>query len=389
LDTNASSSARKQVRLLHIVESLNIGAVENWLVRSFQTSRHRYPDYHWTFFCALGARGRLDDRVRELGGEVIYATHPIGQERLFMQNLRSVLKAGRYDVLHTHHDLVNAVYLLAAAGLPIQRRIVHVHNTDEGLPTPSRMKTFLFKEPMRHTCLQLADRIVGVSTEALTKFTGAPATPARDSVIHYGVDTLPFRANIETRTQFRESIGVDKDARILLFTGRMVTLKNPEFVVSVLAELAIVDPEVVAVFVGIGDLESRVSELARTLGIESRVKILGWRDDTAAIMRQSDVLIFPRLEDSKEALGLVLVEAQAAGLPIVASMSVTPDAQIIRELFTVLPLAAGAKEWARAARESLFRQRMEPAECLRRIEQSSFSLDAGVDNLMALYSDLA
>ena len=379
----------ESIRLLQIVESLNTGAVENWLYRMFSAAVRSHPQYHWTFFCTLGKPGRLDERVRQLGGEIIYSPCALGEKRAFFSNLRKVIREGNYDVLHSHHDFLSAVYLSAALGMPIRRRIVHVHNTDEGLPTPSAAKRRLLKEPMRQACIRLADNVVGISNEALVKFSGKPSTrSARDRVIYYGVDTSPFRQSICTREQFRLSLGFSTDAKIMLFVGRMVDLKNPLFVVEVLTQLLKINPNAVAVFAGAGPLEPDVRALARRNKIADRVRVMGWRDDTATIMRLSDVLIFPRLEEPKEGLGLVLVEAQAAGLPIITSASITEDVKVFPELFDTIPLSAGPAAWAEAAAISFARPGPNQAEFLSKIDSSRFGLKQSLSSLMALYEGL-
>ena len=80
----------------------------------------------------------MDDKARALGARVIHSPVPHREKAEFVRVLRTELRRGEYDVLHCHHDIVSAVYLLAASGIPIRRRIVHVHNADEALPTPSR-----------------------------------------------------------------------------------------------------------------------------------------------------------------------------------------------------------------------------------------------------------
>jgi len=376
-------------RLLHIVENLDRGAVENWLYHMFAAASARGDKAHWTFFCILGKPGKLDDEVRRLGGEIIYSPHPIGEKRSFFLNLRKVIRNGNYDVLHCHHDFVSAVYLSASIGSSIRKRIVHVHNTDEGLLTPSAAKQFLFKEPMRQACLRLADNVVGISHETLSKFTQrAEPKAGRDKIVYYGIDTASFYRHVEPRKQFRVSLGFQADARVLLFTGRMAPIKNPCFLVEILEALVKFEPRAVAIFAGAGELESKVLELAKQKGIAERVRVTGWRDDAEMLMRLSDLFVFPRVEEPTEGLGLVLVEAQAAGLPILASPSMTDDVKVIPELFTVLPLSAGADAWAKAANEILSRPQPMSSECLAKIEASPFSLDAGVSNLLALYADL-
>lgn len=345
--------------------------------------------YHWTFFCTLGKPGKLDDKIRSLGGEIIYSPYPIGEKRPFFFNLRKVIAEGNYDVLHCHHDFVSAVYLSASLGSSVRKRIVHVHNTDEQILTPSAAKQFLLKEPMRQTCLHLADNIVGISDETLSKFTHRSIPKVgRDRVVYYGVDTTCFHQGTGTREQFRLSLGLRPDARVLLFAGRMAPIKNPSFVVEVLTELVKLDPNAVAVFAGAGELETGVLDLAARKGLSSKVRVLGWRDDTPALMRLCDLFIFPRLEEPKEGLGLVLVEAQATGLPVLASPSITDDVQVIPELFTILPLALGPEAWANAASAILSSPQLAREECLRKIESSHFSLDAGVANLLSLYSEI-
>jgi glycosyltransferase involved in cell wall biosynthesis len=97
------------------------------------------------------------------------------------------------------------------------------------------------------------------------------------------------------------------------------------------------------------------------------------------------MLIWPGQEEPREGLGLGIIEAQAAGLPILMSRSVPDDAIEIEDLVTVLPLAAGSDAWAEAARLILSRERPDRRRCLATIEASRFSLDAGTRNIMELY----
>src|SRR6185295_7789049 len=103
------------------------------------------------------------------------------------------MKKGCYEILHCHHDIMSAAYLAAAAGLPFRKRIVHLHNTALGLPTPNKIKSGLAREPMRQICLRMADQIVGISAEALESLIGTNRQdPKRHVVVHYAIDTERF-----------------------------------------------------------------------------------------------------------------------------------------------------------------------------------------------------
>jgi len=376
------------VRVLHIVETLNDQAVENWLLRVLRTAVRDYPHIHWTFFCVVGKRGRLDDEARALGAEVIHSPYEIGDKRRFFRSLREVMKRGRYDILHCHHDIMSAVYLAASAGLPFRKRIVHLHNTSLSLPTPSKVKMGLAREPMKQVCLRMADQIVGISKEALESLIGNRAPePGRHRVLHYAVDTARFAQASVDRAEFRRSLGFSPATRILLFVGRIVDYKNPQFVLDILEHLAPAIPEVAAVFAGTGNKETELRERAKQRSLENRVRLLGFRDDVPELMLNSDVLLWPSVENPKEGLGLGIVEAQAAGLPIIMSRSAPDEAIVVPDLVNVLTLSAGAGNWAEKAAEILSRTPINRQLALAMVESSSFSMNAGVRNLVALYAD--
>lgn len=379
---------QKVIRVLHIVESLDNQAVETWLLRVLRATTNDYRHIQWTFFCVLGREGRFDSTARKLGAEVIHSRYEIGDKLRFVAGLREVMKRGHYDVLHCHHDIMSAAYLLASVGLALRKRIVHVHNTSTSLPTPSRVKAELAREPMRQICLRMADQIVGISSEALISLTGTKQPESTSQrVIHYAVDTSRFAQVSLARSEFRRQLGFGPNARVLLFVGRLVNYKNPLFVVEILERLVQSDPEAVVVLVGAGDLANVVAETLSRKNLKGRARLLGFRDDVPELMVNSDVLIWPSLEEPKEGLGLGIIEAQAAGLPIVMSRSVPEEAIIVSELIQVLSLAAGADAWASAIHSIAMRAMPTRSECLRRVESSSFGMHEGVTSLMALYGD--
>src|SRR6267143_26123 len=221
IDYQPSSALKKILqrrRVLHVVENFNNQAVESWLLRLLAVASEDYPHIHWSFFCVLRKEGRFDLEAQRLGADVIHSRYEIGDKRRFLVSLREVMKQGRYDILHCHHDIMSAAYLAASAGLPFRKRIVHLHNTSLGLPTPSRFKADLAREPMRQMCLRMADQIVGISQEALESLLGnRERDPLRHQVVHYAVDTARFAAARPDRAEFRRALGLDPAAKILLF----------------------------------------------------------------------------------------------------------------------------------------------------------------------------
>ncbi|MGH9872392.1 MAG: glycosyltransferase, partial [Pyrinomonadaceae bacterium] len=351
-----------------------------------QESLETYPNVHWTFFCVSGKPGRMDDLARKLGADVIHSRYEIGDKIRFLRALRDVMQRGHYDVLHCHHDIMSAAYLAASAGLPFRKRIVHVHNTSLSLPTPNRIKAELVREPMRQMCLRMADQIVGISTDALNSLLGSrQRNPTRHLVVHYAVDTERFSSAPVDRQGFRAGLGLNSGTKLLLFIGRLTDYKNPRFVVEILEHLVEEDQQVAAVFAGYGVEAESIMEFAKQKSLEDRVRLLGFRDDVPDLMANSDILIWPSLEDPKEGLGLGILEAQAAALPVIMSRSVPADAILVTELIDVLPLSDGPGMWAARISEILSRPPLERKRVHELVKASSFSLSAGISSLMGLY----
>lgn len=308
------------------------------------------------------------------------------KKRQFIRSLREELKRGAYGVLHCHHDLVSAVYLLASAGLPVRRRIVHVHNADEGIPTISKFKRTLYREPMRLLCLASADRIVAISNHTLIKFlAGRAYRPRRDTVHYYGVDTTPFEEGVVDPLEFRRQLEFPEDALILLFGGRVVPEKNPVYSVDILAELRRLEPRAVLVVAGAGSLEGEVVARARKLGVDNAIRVLGWRTDLPNIMRCSDCFILPRPENPMEGFGLAVVEAQLAGLRMLISSGIADDALLGNATYRRLSPSLGPDVWARAAVDLLCQPAPSAKEAISQLAGSPMDMDRALQQLLELY----
>ena len=372
--------------VLHVVGDLSRGAVENWLVRMLAYARKRDAGVSWTFYCAFGESGDLGKTAQALGARVVCSPVPIARKIDFIRALRAELRRGRYDVLHCHHDLVSAVYLLASLGLPVRKRIVHAHNADEAVLTPSALKRRLYREPMRRVCLAMADHIVGISNHTLdTLLAGHSRRGGLDMVHYYGVDAALFTSEEPDRVAFRQGLGFPPDARVLLFAGRVVPEKNPLFAVDVLSELRRLDSRFVALFAGAGSLTEAVHVRAQKLGVEPWIRLIGWRNDLAYVMGCADLFILPRPEQPMEGFGLAVVEAQLAGLRLLLSRGIPNDPILPTASYRRLPLAVGAGAWARAGVELLTTPTQSHAAVLAAFEKSAMQMDRALEELVLLH----
>ena len=374
-------------RVLHVVENLDRGAVENWLLRMLEHANRRGIRLDWSFYCQLDRPGALDEKARTLGAAVIHSPVPIGSKARFIHAFRRELKHGRYDVLHCHHDLISAVYLAASLGLTIDRRIVQVHNADEEVLTSNALKRRLYREPLRLACLYGSNSIAANSNHALDTFLAhRKRREDRDIVCYYGVDPAPFEKAAGNRAQFRRDLAMPEDALIVLFAGRLVPEKNPLFAVDVTAELHRRNPRVFAVFAGAGSLESALRDRADALKISQAVRLIGWRNDLPEVMSCCDWFILPRPESPMEGFGLAVAEAQLAGLRLLVSRGIADDPLLPGACFRRLPLASGPIRWAEAALELLSEAAPQPRTAFEALRRSPMDMDNALSTLLALHS---
>jgi glycosyltransferase involved in cell wall biosynthesis len=340
----------------------------------------------WTFYCSLGQPGSLDQEARNLGARVVYSPVPLSNKRWFLSALRKELRKGKYDVVHCHHDLMSAAYLISAAGIPLNKRIVHVHNADEALPTPSLLKRRMLREPMRQMCLQMSDRVVGISNHTLDTFlAGRRRRPERDCVHYYGVDPAPFEKATADRARFRRDCNLPENALILLFAGRVVPEKNPVFVIDVLSRLRALEPDVFAVFAGDGSLVGDVVARAKALNVENALRILGWRNDVAEVMSCCDWFILPHPEEPREGFGLSVVEAQLAGLHLLLSQGVANDPLLPTASFRRLSLSDDPDLWAGAAMQLLRGPSPSRWSAIAALRNSPMDMGQALSGLLGLY----
>lgn len=377
---------RTVARVLHVVEKMDRGATESLLLWMLKHGRKRGVPIDWTFYCIHSTDGPLADEAARLGAKVIGS--PVGIDRpfAFSQALREELRTGGYDVLHAHHDLMSGLYLLASEGLPLKRRVVHVHNAGEAIPTSNRLKIALYKPILRRLILARADRIVGISNHVLDTFlAGRKRRTDRDEVVYSGIDPSRFFDVPPDRLSFRRELAFPENARIILFPGRIVTEKNPLLAIEVFAALRRLDNCAVAVFAGAGAQEQEVVRRAESLGVSKHVRMLGWRNDVPAIMRSCEWCIIPSSEDPMEGFGLAVVEAQLAGLRLLISRGVPDDPLLPSASYRRLALSQSANEWAAAAVELMADAPPSAAAACRELAISPMDMDRAMTNMMKLY----
>lgn len=218
-------------------------------------------------------------------------------------------------IVHTHTSKAGILGRLAAkfAGVPIIIHTPHGH-VFYGHFGPLISKFFLLTERLM---ARITDRMVSLTQAEKNDYVALSiSSPEKVTTIHSGVDVDRFM-NIQVNiAEKKRELGLNSKGLMVGTVGWLLSIKGPMHLLKAMPYVWENHPETSLIFVGKGDLEKGLKEEARRMGVSDKVIFLGWRDDIPEIMQVLDVFVLPSLN---EGMGRVLVEAMAAGKPVVAS----------------------------------------------------------------------
>jgi glycosyltransferase involved in cell wall biosynthesis len=328
--------------VLHVVGGMNRGGVETWLLNVMR--RLSRDDVAIDLMVHTDERAAYDEEVVALGATIHRNPHMKEPGRYGLR-LRQVLSGSRrYDVVHSHVHHFSGIVLAAAMLWRVPVRIAHSHN-DTGVVDRNRSR-------WRRAYLQLTKQLIrrcatdgfACSDEAGRALFGERWTEdGRWHRLYYGVDTTVY-ARHSDRDRVRAELALPADASVMIHVGRFDVQKNHSFLIDVLAATVRQRENAFLVMVGSGLLEQSVAERAEALGVQDHVRFCGSRADVARLLGAADAFVFPSLY---EGLPLSCLEAQAAGLPVIMSDTITREVIVVADRVSRVPLGDAAA-WAHA-----------------------------------------
>jgi glycosyltransferase involved in cell wall biosynthesis len=391
-----SGAGQRPLKVLHLIDNLGMGGAEAWLIELLRCWRDEGGQVSADILATGGRPGVLDDEATALGAQIHYLPFGRGSLPAFADGFRRILRDGGYDAIHDHQDHASGWHYLIGAGRLPPVRITHVHNpayqirNNYGVTARRRLTGQLGKRLVAH----YATHIIGTSREAITAYGfDAPAfrrTPG--AALYCGLDPGQFVASPGVRASVRAEFGWPDAASVVLFAGRFDASpdlghprnhKNSGFAVTVAIDCARQDPDVRFVFAGpFSEATPILRARVEQAGLGERVAFAGVRRDIGRLMAGADALLFP---SRAEGLGMVAVEAQAAGVPVLASTSVPKECVVIAELVRFLDLDAGPAAWRDELLALVRAPRVDAADANRRVAASPFAITHSARRLAELY----
>ncbi|MGH7509232.1 MAG: glycosyltransferase [Gemmatimonadales bacterium] len=294
------------MRILLLSTSMGLGGADKQLLSAAQEMRCRG---HEVLIVSLTPLGPMGLEARELGvpTESLEMWRGVPDPRGLMRLIRLV-RAWKPDVLHSHMVHANLMARVLRLVVPIPVLVSTIHNIYEG--GPLRMAAYRLTNA-------LVDHMTVVSEAAGERFVADGIVPRELlTVVPNGVDMDLYRgAASSAAASLRSSLGLESSF-VWLAVGRFEVAKDYPNMLHGFARVSEQHPAAVLLLVGRGSLQAETEALARDLGLGSRVRFLGVRNDVPEILSAADGYV---MSSAWEGMPMVLLEAAAAGLPIVAT----------------------------------------------------------------------
>ena len=293
--------AEVPARIIHFITELNVGGAEKTLARLLaHLDRDRFAP---TVACLYGGDGSVADGIRALGIPVIDLRMTAKWRWDAFWRLYRLLRREHPTILHTwmFHANVPGRVLGRLAGVPI------VISSERTMGMERRWRYWLNR--ISHP---LTDRVVCVSQQVADFVVQEVGIPQHKTVvIPNGIDLRDFE-HLPGKQRARAALGLSPDQMLVGTVARLDPVKRLDVLLQAMTSL----PDVCAVIVGDGPEREPLETMSERLEIASRVRFAGQRDDVRPWLVAMDVFV---LSSDWEGMSNAVLEAMAAGLPVVAT----------------------------------------------------------------------
>lgn len=322
------------VKVLHVVGKMHYGGMETLIMNIYRNIDRNKVQFD--FLVHYKEPGEYDDEINQFGGRIFVMPKTSPCNIFLLRNAYSDFFKSHheYKFIHVHFRSIAFLLFPQARKYRIQC-ILHIHTCGIKHSAKGYLSLIATKIAVRE-----ADIIFACSRESVEYFVSRDRT---FEVIKNGVNAEKFYYDTNVRERVREELGL-KEKFVLICAARFAVEKNHEFLIDIVNALKKEDSNICILLAGEGPLENKVKKKVKQLSLENEVKFLGARGDVNELMQAADCYVMPSL---REGLGIVYIEAQAAGLKTFASKEALVEEACITDLIEGISLKENAEFWAK------------------------------------------
>lgn len=375
----------KKIKVLMVAGSMHVGGIENQLMH---LARNADKEKFQIDFTSTMKDAACKDEIETLGGKFLLIPdmdwkHPIK----YCRAIYKVMKDGQYDIVHSHELFHSGITLWLAKIACVPCRFCHAHNwcDDDGSGRKRSLVRSVYNVVMRSLINKYSTIQIACSSWAGEFLYGQRVTRKSSyHVIFNSVDTTKF---IDKYGQTESGEFCENgDWKNVINVARISAVKNQVFLTEIAKELKKRGDHIHIICVGAGDsdVEQAVLTAIRQNQLEDYIQLIGVRKDVDVLMRKSSAFILP---SKYEGMPLVMIEAQASGLPCVSANTYSPEVDFGIGNVTWLSLQDNISVWANALENAVMKSRVPKTLVEKAIAEKGFDSKTFTKTLCKLYME--
>lgn len=371
-----------KIKVLIISGSMNIGGIENQLMHLLrQADKEKFS----IDFTTTADYPYYRNEIETLGSRCIYIRGTEGKHFLrYCLNLYRIIRVGEYDVVHSHELFHSGMVLITARLSGVKHRFVHAHNWSDADGTGNERGVIrtIYNYVMQKLIQWNATDFIACSSYAGQFLYGERITKQSNyHLVFNSVDTSKYLINYDRKERGEFC---DDGYLNVIQVGRFSAVKNQLFTVEIVRELKRRSKRIRILCAGNvgGEYEELVKAKIAEYGVEEQMHLLGVRKDIDVLMRKASAFLLTSLY---EGMPLVMIEAQASGLPCVTADTYSREVDFGIGTVNWLNLEDGVSVWADAVEQAVSTPRAKKTDVVRAIETNGFDSKVFARKICSLY----
>lgn len=359
----------KPIRILHVLQRMEAGGTQALLMNLYR--KIDKSKIQFDFLVEYPDKQFYDEEVIKLGGKIFY-TNVRNDFNIFrfQKILKKIILENNYKIIHVHAYTIGFFALQVAKNCKVPVRIAHSHSNN----MTQDWKKYL-KMLMQKLFLINATDFMACSMEAgkyLFK-------NKKFEVLNNAIDSEKFVYNAKISEKIKKDLKLEKNF-IVGHVGRFKAEKNHKFLIEVFKKIKKIKSNAKLLLIGDGPLKKEIQLLVNKENIKNDVIFLGNCSNVNELLQVMDIFIFPSLY---EGLGIVAIESQAAGTPILISNGVPNEANIT-PICKKIKLTDSPIKWANEA-INISKSKLAHTNMQKYIIKSGFDMQSTVNWLEEFY----
>jgi glycosyltransferase involved in cell wall biosynthesis len=299
--------ANHKIKVLQIIPNFGFGGAE-MLVKDFLLAQD--TEQFEMAACSLYpfSGTTIEQELQRAGIRVFYLTKKLGPDLGIFKELYDTLKDFKPHVIHTHRYVIRYT-LIPALLCRIPVKIHTIHNVAEKeVDLAGRIIHFFAYHFFKY-------QPIGISKN-ISDYASSYYTMGHIPHIYNGIRTVLYNSPIELRKKTRKSLDIADDDIIFINVGRFFPQKNHRLLIEAFRKVTLPEPNATLLLIGEGELRPEIERIVSEKGLNERIRFLGLRKDIPELLGASDIFV---LSSDWEGLPLTIIEAMAAGKPVIAT----------------------------------------------------------------------